>query len=459
MFFGLGKGMSDWAVVILAAGSGTRMESDLPKVLHRVCGTEMIRHVVDAVRAVHSGPLVVVVPPDAAEVRRCLADMVDYVEQVEAKGTGHALLQAEDLLRGTASRLLVLCGDNPLVLPSTLSRLMERHQANGAVVTLLTSDRAPTHGLGRIVRDASGHMVDVVEEAEADEAQLAIAEVNGGVYGFQGEWLWPALRELVPSSAREYYLTDLVKMAAGVGVTVESVDSGDGEETLGINNRIQLARAEQAMRERILRRWMLAGVTIVDPATTYIDARVTLGRDTTVYPNTTVGGESRVGERCSLGPGSMIYDSVVGDDCKVVASMVEEAHLDPFVDVGPFSHLRPGTVLERDVHIGNYAEVKNSRLGRGTKVGHFSYVGDADVGQEVNIGAGTVTCNFDGVNKNRTIIEDNAFIGSDTMLVAPVRVGARAATGAGSVVSKDVPPDSVAVGVPARIRRRKRASE
>ena len=452
----MGDPMSDWAAVVLAAGGGTRMESALPKVLHPVCGMEMVRHVVDAVRAVHSGPLVVVVPPDAAAVRQCLGDSVEYVEQAEARGTGHALLQAEGLLHNRASRLLVLCGDTPLILPSTLSRLMEQHQASGATVTLLTSDKVPTGGLGRIVRDASGTVIDVVEEAEAGDAQRAITEINGGVYGFQTEWLWPALRELTPSSAGEYYLTDLARMASGAGVTVESEGSEETLEILGVNNRVQLAQAERLMRERILQRWMLAGVTIVDPATTYIDAGVTVGQDTTIHPNTTLGGRSGIGERCSLGPGSMIHDSVVGDDCKVVASMLEEAYLDSWVDVGPFSHLRPGTVVERDVHIGNYAEVKNSRLGRGTKMGHFSYMGDADVGQDVNIGAGAITCNFDGFNHNRTIIEDNAFIGSDTMLVAPVHIGARSATGAGSVVNKDVPADSLAVGMPARARPRKK---
>ena len=442
--------------VVLAAGVGSRMESNIPKVLHPVCGREMIRHVVDAVRAVHSGPLVVVVPPKASAVRRCLGDSVQYVEQAQPKGTGHALLQAQPLLPGYTPSLLVLHGDTPLILPSALSRLMERHQAADATVTLLTSDRVPPDGLGRIVRDDSGRVVEVAEEGDADEVRRAIAEVNAGVYGFKGEWLWPALRDLTPASSKEYYLTDLVAIAAGAGRTVESVDSVEALEILGVNNRVQLAQAERAMRERLLRRWMLAGVTIVDPATTYIGAGVTIGKDTTIQPNTTLGGESRIGTRCNLGPGSMIHDSVVGDDCKVVASMLEQAQLDSSVDVGPFSHLREGTVVERDVRIGNYAEVKNSRLGRGTKMGHFSYVGDAQVGQEVNIGAGAITCNFDGVNKHRTIIEDNAFIGSDTMLVAPVRIGARSATGAGSVVNKDVPPDRVVVGVPARLRRPKR---
>ena len=446
--------MNKWAAVILAAGRGTRMESNIPKVLHPVCGKPMVCHVVDAIRAVHTGPLVVVVPPDPA-VRQSFGDSVQCVEQPEPRGTGHALLQVEELLRNKASRLLVLYGDTPLILPSSLSRLMELHESSGATATLLISNKMPPDGLGRVERDASGRVVNVVEEAVAEEAQLAIGEVNGGVYGFQTEWLWPALRELAPSSVEEYYLTGLVRIAASASLGVESVPSEETLEILGINNRIQLAQAEQAMGERIRQKWMLSGVTIVDPATTYIDAEVTLGRDTTIHPNTILRGKTQAGERCTLGPGSIIHDSVLGDDCKVVASVLQEAHLDTLVDVGPFSHLRPGSVIEKGVHIGNYAEIKNSRLGQGTMIGHFSYVGDADVGREVNIGAGTITCNFDGVNKNRTVIEDNAFIGSDTMLVAPVRIGARSSTGAGSVVSRDVPPDRVAYGVPALVRRRK----
>lgn len=451
--------MDDLAVVVLAAGKGTRMRSRLPKVLHTVCGKAMISHVVDAVRAVHAGPLVVVSPPESDALRQCLGVSVEYVEQADPKGTADALLQAEGLLRDRAAQVMVLCGDAPLILPSTLSRLLERHLATSATVTLLTSDSVPPEGLGRIVRDGSGRVADVVEDVDAGERESAIAEVNAGVYLFQAEWLWPALRELSPSATGEYYLTNLIKMAVSAGRLVESIASEEAWEVLGVNTRVQLAQAEQSMRQRILTRWMLAGVTIVDPATTYIEADVTLGQDTTVYPNTTLAGRTRVGERCALGPGSMIHDSVIGDGCKIIASMLEGAHLDSSVEVGPFSHLRPGTVIEEDVHIGNYAEVKNSRVGRGTKMGHFSYVGDADIGHDVNIGAGAITCNFDGVNKNRTVIGDNAFIGSDTMLVAPIRVGARSSTGAGAVVTRDVPPDSLAVGAPARVVQKKTAPE
>ena len=448
-----------WAVVILAAGKGVRMESSLPKVLHPVCGKPMIGHVVTAVQAVHAGTVVVVVPPDADAIRQYVGDSAEYAVQAQPRGTGHALLQAEGVLHSRPTQVLVLCGDAPLILPSTLRRLMERHNASGAMLTMLTSTKAPSEGLGRVVRDSSGRVVDVVEQAEANETQRSIREINSGVYAFRCDWLWPALAELSPSAVGEYYLTDLVRMASRAGLGVESVQSEEEMEVLGVNTRVQLAQAEHAMRQRILNRWMLAGVTMIDPATTYIDAEVTVGRDTVIYPNSTLAGKSKVGERCSLGPGAMIYDSVIGNGCKVVSSMLEGAELSSSVDVGPFSHLRPGTVVEEDVHIGNYGEVKNSRLGKGTKMGHFSYVGDADVGRNVNIGAGTITCNFDGVNKNRTVIGDDAFIGSDTMLVAPIQIGARSSTGAGSVVTKDVPPDSIVVGVPARVIAHKRLPE
>ena len=430
------------------------MNSQLPKVLHTVCGKEMLRHVVDAVQAVIDGPVVVVTSPDAHQVRQCLGDTVEYVEQAEPKGTGHALLEAERVLDGRASHVMVLYGDTPLILPATLARLREEHQS--AAITFLTSDTVSADGLGRVVRDAAGQVTAVVEEAQASEEQRAIAEVNGGVYAFETAWLWPALQELTPAPVGEYYITDLVAIAAGSDMTVTTIASDEAMETLGVDNRVRLAQAEKAMRQRILDAWMLAGVTVVDPATTYMDATVTLERDTIIYPNTTLSGQTRIGSRCHLGPGTMVYDSIIEDDCKVASSVLEGAHLEPFVDVGPFSHLRPGAYLEREVHIGNYAEVKSSRIGRGTQVGHFSYVGDAEVGMGVNIGAGAITCNFDGIQKHRTVIEDGVFIGSDTMLVAPVRVGARARTGAGAVVTRDVPPDTLVVGMPARERRRDR---
>ncbi len=441
-----------WAAVILAAGKGSRMKSQLPKVLHPVCGRPMLSHVVHAVTQAVHGRLAVVVSPNSQEISGQMDASIVSVEQHRANGTGHAVLQSEPVLGGRAANVLVAYGDTPLLRPATLSQMMQRHESSDAAITLLTAFLDSPQGMGRIIRNGNGTVVDLVEDVDADESQSCVQEINAGVYAFTSDWLWPALRELAPSASGEYYLTGLVKLAASSGLLVDSLTSHDETEILGVNTRLDLAQAERVMRRRILDMWMLEGVTVVDPQTAYIDASVEIGSDTVIQPNTAVKGASRVGKRCELGPNSTVVDSVIGDDCRVIASVLEGAHLDSSVHVGPFSHLRPATYLERNVHIGNYAEVKNSRIGRDTAMGHFSYVGDADVGSKVNIGAGAVTCNFDGENKHRTIIEDGAFIGSDTMLVAPLRVGTRASTAAGSVVTKDVPADSLAVGVPARIR-------
>ncbi|MBI4202424.1 MAG: bifunctional UDP-N-acetylglucosamine diphosphorylase/glucosamine-1-phosphate N-acetyltransferase GlmU [Chloroflexi bacterium] len=453
--------MSQWAAVVLAAGQGKRMHSFIPKVLHPVCGKEMVRHVTDAVRQALSGPVVLVTAPGAEAVRQCLGEGFQYAVQEQPLGTGHALMQADQALKGRASNILVLYGDTPLIQGETLGRLMAQHEDSGAAVTLLTSSLVPPEGLGRIQRDVLGQVAQVVEEVEADEAQRALREVNGGMYAFRADWTWNALGRLTPSHSGEYYLTNLAAMAVREGLPVSSVTSMEEMEIFGVNTRVQLAQAERAMRERILNRWMLEGVTIIDPASTYVGAEVVIGQDTTIHPNTTLRGRTAIGQRCEVGPNSLVYDSTIGDDCKVVASMLEEAVLEDHVDIGPFSHLRPGAVVEREVHIGNFAEVKNSRLGAGTKVGHFSYIGDAQVGKNVNYAAGAITCNFDGVNKNVTEIGDDAFIGCDTMLVAPVKVGERSVTGAGAVVTKDIPSDSLAVGMPARTRKRnkQRAAE
>ena len=441
-----------WAAVILAAGKGSRMKSKLPKVLHPVCGRPMLSHVIYAVTQAIHGRLAVVVPPNSKDISGQIDASIACVEQHQANGTGHALLQSEPVLGGRATHVLVAYGDTPLLLSATLSQMMRRHESSDAAVTLLTAFLDSPHGLGRIIRNGDGTIVDIVEDVDADESQSSVHEINAGVYAFRADWLWPALRKLAPSASGEYYLTGLVKLAASSGMLADSLASYDEAEVLGVNTRLDLAQAEQIMRRRILDRWMLEGVTIVDPLTAYIDASVEIGSDTVIQPNTAIKGASRVGERCELGPNSTVLDSVIGDDCRVIASVLEGAHLDSSVHVGPFSHLRPATFLERNVHIGNYAEVKNSRIGQDTAMGHFSYVGDADVGSNVNIGAGAVTCNFDGEKKYRTVIEDGAFIGSDTMLVAPLRVGTRASTAAGSVVTRDVPADSLAVGVPARIK-------
>ena len=441
-----------WAAVILAGGKGSRMKSQLPKVLHTVCGKPMLSHVIQAVTQAIHGQMAVVVPSNSENISGQIDASIACVEQHQANGTGHAVLQSEPTLGGRATHVLVAYGDTPLLLSATLSQMMRRHESSDAAITLLTAFLDSPQGLGRIIRNGEGTVVDLVEDVDADESQSSVHEINAGVYAFTSDWLWPALRKLAPSASGEYYLTGLVKLAASSGLLVDSLTSRDETEILGVNTRLDLAQAEQVMRRRLLDRWMLEGVTVVDPPTAYIDASVEIGSDTVIQPNTAIRGASRVGKRCELGPNSTVLDSVIGDNCRVIASVLEGAHLDSSVHVGPFSHLRPATFLERNVHIGNYAEVKNSRIGRDTTMGHFSYVGDADVGSNVNIGAGAVTCNFDGEKKHRTVIEDGAFIGSDTMLVAPLRVGTRASTAAGSVVTRDVPADSLAVGVPAKIR-------
>jgi len=444
--------MNKLSIVILAAGQGTRMKSDLPKVLHPLAGKPLVQYAVDTAAQLTPEKPLLVVGHGAAQVRQATGDQVVYVEQREQLGTGHAVLQARPLLEGRSETVLVWYADMPFLSTKTLRRLLELHAKHESPITMLTVEADDPMGFGRILRDEAGQVVGIVEEAVATEAQKAIRELNCGVYCFDSHWLWPHLTQLPLSPKGEYYLTDLVAMAVKEGKVVQAFKICDATEVLGINDRTHLAQAEAIMRQRINEKWMLEGVTLLDPSLIFIDATVEIGQDTVIYPNTYLQGATTIGCHCRLGPNTIVRDSTVGDGCIIEASVVEGAVLEEEVDVGPFSHLRKGAHLAKGVHIGNFGEVKNSYLGPGTKMGHFSYVGDATVGQGVNIGAGTVTCNYDGQRKHRTIIEDGAFIGSDTMLVAPVRVGDGAKIGAGSVVTHDIPPRSIAYGVPARVK-------
>ena len=444
--------MNDCVAVILAAGKGTRMKSRLPKVLHPLAGLPMVAHVVEAVRAIGASRIVLVVGHEGGLVREAMGGELDYVDQVSQLGTGHAVLQAHSLLQGWSGDMLVLCGDTPLATSQTLGRLLRRHRDSGAPITMLTASEGHRQGAGRVVRDASGNVKGIVEESEAAAGQRDIAEWNAGIYCFRVPWVWAYLTDLPVHSSGEYYLTDVVEMAVLREERVEAVASPDPGECLGINSRVELALAESALRQRIRDRLMSEGVTLVDPRSVFIDHSVEVGADTVLYPNTHLLGKSRIGRECRLGPNTIISDSVIGDGCEVLSSVVEGATLEDHIDVGPFSHVRPEAYLEAGVHVGNYVELKASRLGRGTKIGHFSYVGDAQVGRDVNIGAGTVTANYDGKAKHQTVIEDGVFIGSDSTLVAPVRIGSGAVTGAGSVVTRDVPPGAVVYGIPARVR-------
>src|SRR5574341_271343 len=443
------------AAIILAAGRGTRMKSDLPKVLHPIAGKPMVNYVLDAVRALGCEKIVLVIGYGAEQVRAAMGDRATCVEQREQLGTGHAVLQARDVLRGKVDTILVAYADMPLLQTTTLKKLVDLHSASHATITMLTANANDSMGFGRVLRNSQDHIVGVVEEGDATPEQLAIRELNCGTYCFDADWLWKNLTRLKPSGKKhEYYLPDLIALAVDEHVKIESITPDDATEAIGVNTRVDLARVEKIVRERINHALMRAGVTLTDPATTYIDADVEVGTDTLVEPNTHLKGNTRVGARCRIGPNAIIRDSQIGDECEVIASLIQGAHLEARVHVGPFAYLRPDTLLAREVFIGANVEIKNSRLGEGTHAGHFSYIGDAEIGARVNIGAGTITVNYDGKQKHRTVIGDDAFIGSDSMLVAPVRIGARARTGAGSVVTKDVPPASLAVGVPARVIRR-----
>ena len=440
--------MTKWVGVVLAAGLGRRMRSKLPKVLHPLAGRPMASYVVDALRGAGLKRCIVVVGDGADGVRRALGDSLLYARQEEPLGTGHALAQAEGSA-GDARHVLSIHADLPLVSSESIAALMRHHVESGADLTLLTANVEDVSGFGRIRRDGDGRVLAIVEEADATGEEQN--EVNVGVYCFRADWLWPRLKALPRSSNGEIYLTELVPMAAREGATPAPLPAADPAEAVTVNDRLQLARVEGLIRERIRRRHMLAGVTLVDPDTVYIDADVAIGQDTVIHPNTSLAGRTRVGPDCVLGPDSLLVDADIGAGCRVLSSVIEGSVLEDGVEVGPFSHLRPGSRVGRGAHVGNFAELKNARLGPNTKMGHFSYVGDAQVGEDVNIGAGTITCNFDGARKHRTIIGDRAFIGSDTLLVAPLRVGDGAGTGAGAVVNRDVPADHIAVGMPARM--------
>lgn len=442
------------ASIILAAGHGTRMHSSLPKVLHPLMGRPLVQYSIDAAHAVTGQKPVVIIGHAAEEIRQAIGDQAQFAVQQPQLGTAHAVQQAEELLRGAADLVLVTYADMPLLSEDTLRKMVELQQDHSGPLTMLTVIADDPRGFGRVVRDASGRVQAVVEEAQATPEQWLIKELNVGVYCFSASWLWQALKRIPLSPKGEYYLTEIVATAVGDGLSVQAVIAEDIEETIGINTRVHLAEAEASLRRRINERWMLAGVTLVDPQTTYIEPGVQIGQDTVIYPNTHLRGSTTIGRDCQIGPNSIIESTQVGDGCTILASVMEKAVLEDHVDIGPFAHLRKGAHLAEGVHMGNFGEVKNSYLGPGTKMGHFSYLGDATVGPDVNIGAGTITCNFDGKKKHPTEIGEGAFIGSDTMLVAPVKLGKGARTGAGAVVTKDIEEFTLAVGVPARPLRK-----
>ena len=439
--------------VVMAAGLGTRMRSGVPKVLHRICGRPMIDYVLDAAIEATGGRPLVVGPPASDAVAHAVATRADIVVQAEPRGTGDALRSALAALSDETDEILVLSGDVPLVRAELLSGLLEARALDHAAIALVAVDAIDPSGLGRVVRNEGGTVERIVEDKDASDEERRIAEINAGLYAFDAAWLRRRIGDLQPSAATgELYLTDLVAIAREDGRLVAALDVDDDGRLMGINDRAQLARAEWDMRVDLNDHWMRAGVTMVDPSTVYIDHAVDLARDVILEPNVIIRGATRVGERTRIAAGSQIADSVIGADCVIWASVIERSEVEDEVTIGPFSHLRPGAHVGRRSEIGNYAEIKNSRLGEHVRQHHNSYLGDADVGADTNVGAGTITANYDGARKHRTTIGERVFLGVDTMLRAPVTLGDDSKTGAGAVVTRDVPPGKLAVGVPARIR-------
>ena len=441
--------------IVMAAGEGKRMRSRIPKPLHRICGKEMVRYPVELLMDAGADQVIVVVSPSNREaIELALGNTVRYAVQEHPDGTGGAVRSCIELLGDTAENVLVIGADTTLVCRESINALLETHAQTAASMTVLTAPNDRASDLGRVVLSKGGKITRIVEASEAvGSREVSATRLNAGVYCFKSPWLERNIRKLRPQPSGELYLTDLAAIASRTKAGVSPVLVSHEEEMLGVNDRTQLANAEAIMRDRIRERWLMDGVTMIDPASVYIDVDVTIGMDTVILPNTMITGRTSIGENCEIGPNSVIRDSAIGNNCRVTSSALEEATMEDHTDIGPFSHLRPGAYLESGVHIGNYVEVKESRFKAGAAMGHFGYAGDATIGARVNVGAGMITCNYDGKDKHRTVVEDDAFIGCDTMLVAPVTVGEGSITGAGAVVTRDVPPARLAVGVPATIKR------
>jgi len=443
--------MKNWVGVILAAGKGNRMNSDISKPLHEICGKPLIKYTMDTLtKSGISNIIVIVSITNHDPIKQLLGNQVRYVIQKEALGTGHALLQCLNLIPASSTNLMVTGCDSPLLRHQTLTTLSKLHLKKSASMSILIAKTTGTTDLGIIKRDCSGNISRVVESHESKNTDSS-KEVNSGTYCFDLNWITSTLRNLRQSNEGEYYLTDSVQSAYKNENTLGCLITEYPEECLGINNRIQLAHMERILRQRIREKWMLKGVTMLDPNSTFIDSESQIGKDSIIYPNTYIYGNSKIGTNCTVGPGSFIKNSTIGDSSVIISSFVQGSILEEHVTVGPFSHLRPGSYIEKQVRIGNFSEIKDSKLGQGVKMGHFGYIGDTTVGAESNLGAGIVTCNFDGQRKRKTHIGKNVSIGSDSILVAPVSIGDNATTGAGSVITKNVPAYRLAIGVPAKI--------
>ncbi|MCW3053323.1 MAG: UDP-N-acetylglucosamine pyrophosphorylase/glucosamine-phosphate N-acetyltransferase [Chthonomonadales bacterium] len=437
------------AAIILAAGKSTRMHSRLPKMLHPLCGIPMTAHVIRTCRAAGVARIVVVIGHAAEEVRAGLGEEVEYAYQANQQGTGDAVRSAHSLLHDWPGTILALAGDVPLLAPESLKDLIALQQSSSSVAALLTAKLDDPTGYGRILRNTEGQVIGIVEQKNATPEQKAIKEWNPSIYAFQGPALWSALEQVERNPLTgEFYLTDTIGLLAAKQGRIEGLLLADAQDALGVNNRVELAQAATILRGRILRNLMLSGVTITDPANTYIDVDVEIGQDTVIEPNTFLYPGTRIGINGRIGPLTRIENSTLGDDVQVVSSQVVGSVLEDRVKVGPFSNLRPGTYLGPGVKIGDFVEIKNAVFGERAQASHLAYIGDAEIGAGTNIGAGTITCNYDGYVKSRTVIGKNAFIGSNSTLIAPVTIGDGAFVAAASSVPSDVPADAMIISRP-----------
>ncbi|KWW12456.1 MULTISPECIES: bifunctional UDP-N-acetylglucosamine diphosphorylase/glucosamine-1-phosphate N-acetyltransferase GlmU [Peribacillus] len=438
--------MSNRYAIILAAGQGTRMKSKLYKVLHPVCGKPMVQHVIDHVNQLQIEDIVTVIGHGAEKVQDQLGDSCKYALQDQQLGTAHAVMQAESVLSGKSGTTLVICGDTPLIKAETMEELIALHERSQAKATILTAYADNPTGYGRVLRGEGGLVEKIVEHKDASDEERYVKEINTGTYCFDNQALFSALKKVSNENVQgEYYLPDVIEILKQEGETVTAFQSSDFEETLGVNDRVALSQAEQILRKRINESHMRNGVTIIDPLTTFIEANVQIGQDTVINPGSCIKGNSVIGQDCLIGPNTEISDCEIGDGTEIFQSVVHESRIGSAVKIGPFAHVRPHSDIHDSVKIGNFVEIKKAVFGNGSKASHLSYIGDAEVGENVNIGCGSITVNYDGKNKHLTKIEDNVFIGCNSNLVAPVTIGEGAYVAAGSTITQDVPQEALSV--------------